>query len=119
MSKFVIAASATRDDAAIVASIRSAIPEKSIREIGHALSTGGPLLTRELFGNDHDEAAVQLTAVVDALRRHGIEPQIYEISDNTDEASRLDAGNLESVDYLRNVLDRHNQIKRDREGRSG
>jgi hypothetical protein len=117
MSKIVIAVQS--NNATVVAALRSVIPDKSFGEIKQALSTGAPLLARKLFHNDHDEAVAQLKAVIDVIRRLGFEPRLYEIDDDEDDAVLIDSDQLESVEYLQNILDRHDQIKADRARRGG
>jgi hypothetical protein len=117
VSKIVIAAQTEKTDA--VADLRRHLPGKSVADIRKALSTGAPLVDRKLFFNDHDEAAGQLKAVVAELQRHGIEPRVYEIDEDANVESLIDSDKQESVEYLDNILARHEQIKADRERRGG
>jgi hypothetical protein len=111
MGKIVIAAQTDKTDA--VTDLRKHLPGKSIGEIRQALTTGAPLVDRVLFFNDHDEAAVQLNAVVADLQKHGIEPRVYELDEDEHVSQLVDSDKQESVEYLRNILDRHEQIKAD------
>lgn len=117
MSKIVIAARTDKTDA--VAELRRHLPSKSVAEIRKALSTGGPLVDRTLFYNDHDEAAAQLKAVIADLQKHGIEPRVYELDEDEDVTSLIDSDKQQSVENLDNILERHQRIKANRERRGG
>ena len=117
MSKIVIAGQTDKTNA--VSDLHKLLPGKSVAEIRQALSTGAPLVDRTLFYNDHDEAAAQLKAIIAALRKHGVEPRVYELDEDEDVESLIDSDKQESVEYLDNILERHEQIKADRERRGG
>jgi hypothetical protein len=106
VSTFVI--SARSDDASVVAELRRLVPATPIAAIRDALATGTPLVERDLYGNDHDDAAALLLAVVDVLQRFGASISVNEL-DNGERSA-------ESVDYLRSVIARHEEIRQS-EGR--
>lgn len=95
------------------------LPDKSVGEIRQALSTGAPLVDRTLFYNDHEEAAAQLKGVIAELRKHGIEPRVYELDDDEDVGAPIDADRQESVEYFDAILERFEQIKADQRQRDG
>jgi hypothetical protein len=116
VSRIVIAAQTDKTSAAAV-DLQKVLPNRSVDEIRQALSTGAPLVDRVLFYNDHHEAGEQLSAVISNLQKHGIEPRVYELDDDDEVAPLIDSDKQESVEYLHNILERHAQIKADREGR--
>jgi hypothetical protein len=108
MGKIVIGAQTDKVDA--VADLRKHLPNKSVGDIRHALTTGAPLVDRLLFFNDHEEAAAQLLAVIADLQKHGIEPRVYDLDEDEDVTTLIDADKQSSVQRLHNMLERHEQI---------
>jgi hypothetical protein len=107
VSTFVITARSC--DAALVGELRRLMPSMPVTAIRDALAMGAPLVECDLYGNDHGEAAAQLLAAVEALQRFGATIAVEEI--DGDERS------VESVEYLRRVIERHAEIRRQSEGR--
>jgi hypothetical protein len=95
------------NDPMLVTELRRVLPEKAVSEIRRALGAGAPLVARTLLGNDHDEAAAILLAIVDIARRSDAEIAVEELHADGDRTQ-------ESIDYLRNVIDRHEAIRRQR-----
>ena len=115
MSKIVIAAQTDKADA--VAGLRSPLRGRSLAEIRKALAIGAPLVSRTLFYHDHDDAAAQLKSVIRVLQEHGVEPRVYELDEDEEVELPIDSAKQESVEYLDNIFERHEQIKTDRERR--
>lgn len=67
----------------LLAGLRKATnhPMGSLR---NALTAGSVLLERRVFGNDHDEAALDILGVVDCLEHHGVHYQLYELAASQD-----------------------------------
>ena len=106
MSTIVLSA---RGDVALVGELRRLLPSTPVAAIRDALASAEPLIERDLYSNDHDEAAAQLLGVVDVLQRFGASVVV--------EAIDGEERSVETVEYLRAIIERHVEIRRQREGR--
>ena len=104
MSKIVIRAQA-KPSAPLLSKLRKLMP-LSLEAFRTRLEGVGPLVEGIVFGNDHDEVALVLLGVVDALESEGVSYELYELAYDEDFASAPLDCCIVSLETLQNILER-------------
>lgn len=103
MSKIVVFIDAPHPPVALVRELRSATGQ-SVEQIRAALRSNVPIVERELFGNDHDDAARVLRETLMAGTRAHADVQLFELEPDEDFASVVPERRRIDVSTLHNIL---------------
>lgn len=104
MSKIVITARGA-PTAAVIAGLRKATTA-SLADLRDVLHGDRVLLERVVFGNDHDEAALEILGVIDCLEDHHIHYRVFELEPGESLSEELMAVSDVGLATLKNILER-------------
>lgn len=97
-----IVITAKSEDPAVVAAVRG-VTGLPIAKAKDLLATGGVLLEGEPVANE--DLPSQMRGLLEALRRHAVEPVIYELSDEAELADATDADRI-TPDAVERIIKR-------------
>lgn len=76
----------------------------SLAEVKRSLSKSEPLVTAELFMNDHEERDAMLLEALEVASQHGVSMRIFEFPSGQEPTAPLSSAFLIDQSTLRNIL---------------